>query len=45
MLLHRADVHSLGFESGFDHTKLLDNQRLNHFPRHYELTRKYDCLT
>lgn len=44
MWLHRADVHSLGVESGFDHTKLLDNQKLNHFPRHYELTRKYDRL-
>ena len=44
MWLHRADVHSLGVESGFDHTKLLDNQKLNHFPRHYELTRKYGCF-
>lgn len=35
-----ADVHSLGVDSGFDHSRLLDTQKLNHFPRHYELTRK-----
>ena len=39
-VLCRADVHSLGVDSGFDHSKLLDTQKLNHFPRHYELTRK-----
>ena len=37
---YRADVHSLGVDSGFDHSRLLDSQKLNHFPRHYELTRK-----
>ncbi|KAK9808967.1 hypothetical protein WJX72_007153 [[Myrmecia] bisecta] len=35
-----ADVHSLGVESNFDHSKLQDHQKLNHFPRHVELTRK-----
>ena len=36
----RADVHSLGVDSDFNHARLLDNQRINHFPRHVELTRK-----
>ena len=36
----RSDVLSVGVDSGFDHGKLIDRQRLNHFPRHMELTRK-----
>ena len=36
----RADVHSLGVDSDFNHARLLDNQKINHFPRHVELTRK-----
>ena len=36
----RADVHSLTTDSGFDHARLQEHQRLNHFPRHVELTRK-----
>jgi len=39
----RADVHSLTSEAGFDHARLLEHQRLNHFPRHVELTRKQAC--
>eukprot|EP00210_Caulerpa_lentillifera_P007604 g7262.t1 len=35
-----ADVHSLTQEAGFEFGKLLDHQRVNHFPRHVELTRK-----
>eukprot|EP00891_Asterochloris_glomerata_P000817 jgi/Astpho2/817/e_gw1.00016.109.1_t len=35
-----ADVHSLGVDSDFNHARLLDNQKINHFPRHVELTRK-----
>jgi Tubulin-tyrosine ligase family len=33
-------VLSVGVDSGFDHSKLTGRQRLNHFPRHMELTRK-----
>lgn len=36
----RADAASVGIDSGFEHGKLFDKQRLNHFPRHMELTRK-----
>eukprot|EP00884_Botryococcus_braunii_P013955 jgi/Botrbrau1/22560/Bobra.0566s0001.1 len=35
-----ADVHSLGVESGFEHARLSDTQKVNHFPRHSELSRK-----
>ena len=31
---------SVGVDSGFDHSRLQERQRLNHFPRHMELTRK-----
>jgi hypothetical protein len=30
----------VGIDSGFEHARLSDKQRLNHFPRHMELTRK-----
>jgi len=33
-------VQSVGVDSGFEHGRLLERQRLNHFPRHMELTRK-----
>ncbi len=36
-------MHSLTSEAGFDHARLLEHQRLNHFPRHVELTRKQAC--
>jgi Tubulin-tyrosine ligase family len=36
----RADVLSVGVDSGFEHSRLTDRQRVNHFPRHMELTRK-----
>ncbi len=36
-------MHSLTSEAGFDHARLLEHQRLNHFPRHVELTRKHAC--
>lgn len=36
----RSDVLSVGVDSGFEHGRLVDRQRLNHFPRHMELTRK-----
>ena len=39
-MARRADVLSVGVDSGFEHGKLVDRQRLNHFPRHMELTRK-----
>eukprot|EP00892_Ulva_mutabilis_P002744 jgi/Ulvmu1/12470/UM009_0122.1 len=35
-----SDVATVGIDSGFEHSKLHDKQRLNHFPRHMELTRK-----
>ncbi|GMH45825.1 hypothetical protein BSKO_13788 [Bryopsis sp. KO-2023] len=35
-----ADVHALTQDGGFDFGKLLEHQRVNHFPRHVELTRK-----
>lgn len=41
IILCRADVHSLSSDAGFEHAKLQDAQKLNHFPRHWELTRKY----
>lgn len=34
-------MHSLTTDSGFDHARLQEHQRLNHFPRHVELTRKH----
>lgn len=40
MAICRADAASVGIDSGFEHGKLFDKQRLNHFPRHMELTRK-----
>lgn len=36
----RADVLSVGVDSGFEHRRLTPQQRVNHFPRHMELTRK-----
>lgn len=36
-------MHSLTSDAGFDHARLLEHQRLNHFPRHVELTRKRAC--
>jgi len=38
--MDRSDVATVGIDSGFEHSKLHDKQRLNHFPRHMELTRK-----
>lgn len=38
--INRSDVATVGIDSGFEHGKLHDKQRLNHFPRHMELTRK-----
>jgi len=35
-----SDVHSIGAFSDFLHSRLCDGQKLNHFPRHVELTRK-----
>eukprot|EP00191_Tetraselmis_sp_GSL018_P005470 CAMPEP_0177600416 /NCGR_PEP_ID=MMETSP0419_2-20121207/13612_1 /TAXON_ID=582737 /ORGANISM="Tetraselmis sp., Strain GSL018" /LENGTH=386 /DNA_ID=CAMNT_0019093409 /DNA_START=145 /DNA_END=1305 /DNA_ORIENTATION=+ len=35
-----SDVHTIGASSDFSHSKLQEYQKLNHFPRHVELTRK-----
>ena len=42
--LCRADVYSVGQDSGFEMGKLQNHQRLNHFQRHTELTRKWVSL-
>lgn len=40
LISNRADVYSVGPDSGFNPSKLRSHQRLNHFQRHSELTRK-----
>ena len=40
LVTFRSDVLSVGVDSGFEHGRLTERQRLNHFPRHMELTRK-----